>query len=100
MARLDVFAMPGGRPGYVLDVQADLLSDLRTRTVIPLLPANAAPRPIADLNPVLTIGGAPHILLTQAIASIPLRELTHFVTRLPDQHDTVVRALDVLLLGF
>ena len=42
MARFDVYANPG-KAGYVLDVQADLLSALNTRIVVPLMPAHAAP---------------------------------------------------------
>ncbi len=38
MARFDVYAMPGQRPGYLLDVQANLLDRLDTRGVIPLFP--------------------------------------------------------------
>jgi hypothetical protein len=36
-----VFALKSG--GYVLDCQADLLSDLNTRFVVPLLPESKAP---------------------------------------------------------
>ncbi len=101
MARLDVHPMPGkGRDGYVLDVQADLLSHLTTRTVVPLLPEDAAPKPISDLNPVFEIRGKRHVMVTQAIASIPGRELKRSILSLIDQHDTIIRALDTLLLGF
>jgi hypothetical protein len=41
MARFEVFANPGGA-GYVLDVQADVLSELNTRIVAPLLPSDAS----------------------------------------------------------
>lgn len=41
MARYDVYANPGG--GYVLDVQADLLDELKTRIVIPLIIKDMAP---------------------------------------------------------
>lgn len=101
MARLDVHLIPGkGRDGYVLDVQADLLSHLTTRTVVPLLPEDAAPKPISDLNPVFEIRGKRHVMVTQAIASIPGRELKRSVLSLTDQHDVIIRALDTLLLGF
>jgi len=92
--------MPGGQPGYVVDVQADLLSDLVTRTVLPLLPEGDAPRPISELNPIFEIDGRRHVLLTQAIASIPGRELKKAVGSLSNHHDQIARALDVLLLGF
>ena len=55
MARFEVFANPGGA-GYVLDVQADVLSELNTRIVVPLLPLTQAPVPADRLNPVFNIG--------------------------------------------
>jgi len=101
MARLDVHPMPGkGKDGYLLDVQADLLSHLATRTVVPLLPEEAAPKPISELNPVFEVRGKRHVMLTQAIASVPGRELKRAVASLTGQHDAVTRALDILLLGF
>lgn len=100
MARLEVYRMPGSAgTGYVLDVQANLLSHLSTRAVVPLLPQVGAPTPIRDLNPLFDIGGEPHIMLTQAIASVPVKELRHSVAALDDRHDEVTRALDVLFAG-
>jgi toxin CcdB len=101
MARLDVHPMPGAAPvGYVLNVQADLLSHLATRTVVPLLPEESAPKPISDLNPIFEIEGKRHVMVTQAIASIPRRELKRTVASLAQDHDRVTRALDILLVGF
>jgi len=40
------------------------------------------------------------VIVTQAIASIPGRELKRSVALLNDQHDQITRALDTLLLGF
>lgn len=49
MPRLDVHLMPGnGRVGYVVNVQADLLTHLATRTVVPLLSESTAPKPIIE----------------------------------------------------
>lgn len=50
MARFDVYQNPDGQ-GALLDVQADLLSQLNTRVVVPLLPASYAPIPAKHLNP-------------------------------------------------
>ena len=101
MPRLDVHEVSGDvRGSYVLDIQANLLSDLATRVVVPLVPEDAAPVAIRDLNPVLDVDGKPYVMLTQALASVPRRELKHAVGSLMDQHDVVARALDVLLLGF
>ena len=101
MARLDVHTMPGkAREGYVLDVQAELLSHLATRTVVPLLLEDSAPKPISELNPVFETRGKRYVMVTQAIASILGWELKRAVTSLTTQHDVVTRALDTLLLGF
>ncbi|MFC3127403.1 CcdB family protein [Pseudoroseomonas globiformis] len=100
MARLDFHPMPGGGAGYVLDVQAELLDHLATRVVVPLLPAQSAPAPISELNPVFEIGGERHVMLTQALAAIPLRELKRPAGSLAERHDAVTRALDTLLIGF
>jgi toxin CcdB len=70
MARFEVFANPGGA-GYVLDVQADVLSELNTRIVAPLLPLTQAPVPADRLNPVFEIGDAPHVMVTQFMAAVP-----------------------------
>jgi len=39
-------------------------------------------------------------MVTQAIASIPGRELKRSVASLNSQHNQITRALDILLLGF
>ena len=46
------------------------------------------------------IGGKRHVMVTQAIASIPGRELKRAVASLAEEHDRVTRALDTLLVGF
>lgn len=99
MSRLDVHPMPDGAAGYVVNVQADLLSQIATRTVIPLLPEADAPKPISGLNPVFDIEGKRHVLITQAIASIRGHELKRTVCSLDEHHDQIVRALDLLLVG-
>ena len=101
MARLDVYPMPGrsaGR-GYVVDVQARLLDHLATRAVVPLLPQTAGPPPIRDLNPMFDIDGVPHVMITQAIATVPVRDLKRAVTSLAMHRDEITRALDILLTG-
>jgi toxin CcdB len=83
-----------------MDVQAKLLDHLATRVVVPLVPEPDAPKPIKELNPIFDVDGVSHVMLTQALASIPARELKRAVTSLDSEHDQVTRALDVLLLGY
>lgn len=84
----------------MLDVQADLLAHLATRVVVPLLPEDAAPPPISDLNPVFEVKGRRHVMVTQALSAVPVRELRRAVTSLDAQHDAITHALDLLLVGF
>jgi len=101
MARLDIYAMPGapGR-GYVVDIQNELLDELRTRVVVPLLPIGVTSPPVRDLNPVFDFGGGPHVFVTQALASVPARELRSCVGSLRGEHDVITRALNILLIAY
>ena len=100
MARLDAHPMPGKGDGYVIDVQAELLSHLSTRIVVPLLPEGKVPQPITELNPIFEIDGKRHVMVTQALSAVSGRELKRAVFSLAAQHDQVTRALDTLLVGF
>jgi toxin CcdB len=101
MGRFDVYATPGrDGTGYVLDVQADLLRDLNTRVVVPLLPPDVAPKPARSLNPAFDIDGRSHLMLTQFIAAVPAKELGEPVLSLEAHSDDIMRALDMLLIGF
>jgi toxin CcdB len=100
MARLDVYPMPGNRPGFVVDVQTQFLDHLATRAVVPLIQRDRVPPPVKDLNPVFDVAGGAYVLVTQAIASVPAKELKTPVASLGNRHDDVTRALDILLIGF
>lgn len=61
---------------YLLDIQSDLLSELRTTVVIPLSPAKiAAPMSLTRLNPSFTLDGETFIVITQDIAGIDRNQL-------------------------
>ena len=100
MARLDVYPMPRGGKGWLLDVQADVLERLSTRTVVPLLPEARNQSQIKGLNPVFLIAGEEAVMVTQAIATIPRAELRQPVASLDRKYDQIARALDLLLTGF
>lgn len=100
MARFDVYARPGGGAGYVLDVQADVLSGLNTRIVVPLFRVADAPIPAKQLNPVFEIGTDPHVMVTQFMAAIPRALLRNPVTTLDDHDAEIMAALDLVLVGF
>lgn len=99
MARFDVHRAVGG-PGYLLDVQADVLRHLTTRVVVPLLPLDMAPSPAKRLNLTFTIRGGSYMMTTQFMATVPLRELGEVVASLESHHFEIVQALDFLFGGY
>ena len=98
MARFDVYRQPGGG-GYLLDCQADILSILNTRFVVPLLPPEEAPLASARLNPAFTIEDRPVVMYTQFAASVPASDLRARVCSLADEDIAIMNALDMLLTG-
>jgi toxin CcdB len=104
MARFQVYAnadagADAGKGGYLLDVQANLLSHLTTCVVVPLLPLNAAPQPAKVLNPVFDIDGSPCLMATQFMAAVPRRVMGQEVLSLREETDSIVAALDCLFQG-
>ena len=99
MPRLDLYPMPGRAAGYVVDVQADLLRDMSTRVVIPLVPRTMMRASITSLNPPLQIAGEAWVLLPQQIATVSLRALGETVGTLADQGERITRAIDFLFGG-
>ncbi|HTP83027.1 MAG TPA: CcdB family protein [Alphaproteobacteria bacterium] len=98
MAQFDVFLSPTGR-GYVLDVQADLLRDLKTRLVVPLMLVADAPPALKRLHPQFEIAGRRTMMATQFMAAIPADELQNFVASLASERYAIIGAIDFLLGG-
>jgi len=98
MAKFDVFRRRTGT-GYLLDCQADLLKQLNTRFVVPLLPAESAPRPAARLNPTFQLEGQSYVMMTQFAAAVLISELGEKVGSLIDRDVEISNALDILISG-
>lgn len=98
MARFDVYR---GRisGGLLLDCQSDLLDQLDTRVVVPLLPATAMIA-ATRLNPVFEIEGDRYMMQTALILAMPLNRLSSPVTSMADRHFDILSALDMLISGF
>ncbi|MDO9488591.1 MAG: CcdB family protein [Sphingomonadaceae bacterium] len=99
MAKYDVYRHPSGN-GYLVDCQANLLSDFNTRFVVPLLSATETRPRAPRLNPVLDVDGEPHILVTQFAGSIAVRLLGEPVASLIDEDLKINNAIDMLLSGY
>ena len=96
-AQFGVHRTGGGT--LVVVVQSDLLADISTRVVVPLVEPEAPGAQIRRLNPILPLGDRNVMLLTQQIATLTSRELGAAVGSLSHVRDDIVRAIDTLLSG-
>lgn len=98
MARFDVHR--DGRGRLLLNVQSDLLPEMGTRLVVPLLRPEELPAPLKRLHPMVRFGGTDLILATHLMAAVPLRSLGRPLESLDNQYDTIKSAIDMAFNGF
>jgi toxin CcdB len=65
----------------VVVVQSDLLDAMRTRVVVPLVPAGMAGRPMRGLNPEIGFAEEAVVLMPQLAATLTIAELGRPVAR-------------------
>jgi toxin CcdB len=83
---------------YLLDIQSNLLDDLRTTVVIPLCASSFAGKAaITKLCPVLEIEGKSFVALTQQIAGIDRKSLGKEVCDLSRHRSEIISALDFVI---
>ncbi|MDP1932401.1 MAG: CcdB family protein [Gammaproteobacteria bacterium] len=85
---------------YLLDIQSDLLSELRTTVVIPLTPSKlAAAMSLTQLNPTIVIDGKNFTVMTQEIAGVDRNQLGAQAYNLSSYRSEIIAALDFVLSG-
>lgn len=85
---------------YLLDIQSNLLSDLRTTVVIPLCATKLAGKAaITKLCPIVEIEGKSFIALTQQLAGIDRHSLGQGVCDLSQYRSEIIAALDFIISG-
>ena len=85
---------------YLLDVQADILDNLPTRVVVPLVKSSLLKKVAPVLNPILKIASAEVVMVTPQIAGVPVRILGKRVSSLKEERKTIIAALDMLVVGY
>ena len=104
MAQYDVYANPNPRSReqvpFVVDIQSDLLSAMRTRLVMPLTRV-AVDVPFSPrlLSPQLTVDGERLALAPQATAGMDARLLKQPVASLAAHAGEIRDALDAVISG-
>ncbi len=85
---------------YLLDIQSNLLDELRTTVVIPLCPVLlAGAAVITKLCPVVEIESRKYLLLTQQIAGIDRKTLGKKTCDLAKYRQEIMAALDFIVSG-
>jgi len=101
MAQFDVYrSTRTPRIPLLVDIQADFLSRLVTRVVVPLTPLGKfGARPITRLHPVVVVGDDDYVLLASELAAVPASALRTKAGSLVADRAKVIAALDLLFTG-
>ncbi|WP_374405690.1 CcdB family protein [Pelagerythrobacter sp.] len=99
MAKFDVYRLRENSM-LVVDCQADVLDDLKTRFVVPLFSAEAGVARSMRLNPTVEFEGAAYTVAPQGAATLTLAELGPPIGSLAEHDLTIGNALDMLISGF
>ena len=104
MAQFDVYENQNpetkGSIPYLLDLQADLLDNLTTRVVVPLIAVDAMGNAARYLNPQFKIKRTAVIMSTAELAGVNLHVLGSRVCSLKEHRTEIIAALDFLFTGF
>lgn len=101
--QFDVVANPdpletAHRP-YLVNLQSDLVSELTSTVVAPLVPRGQM-KGARRLNPVVTVNGAEFWLATHELFAIDRRMLSHgTIVNLSNDRDAIIGALDIVFTG-
>lgn len=87
------------RAPYLLVLQSDLLRDLATVVVAPLIEEGRFGKPATVLNPVFEIEGNRVVLSVTELAGISRRDLGGYVTSLGQARQELIAAIDLLFTG-
>lgn len=104
MAQFDVYSNPDPDTNktypYFVDLQAEIIADLSTRVVAPLVSRDELRHaPLQVLCPEVDVKGARYVLMTHQLASIPVPSNLSPVASLREQRYELLNALDFLITG-
>ena len=101
MAQFNVYENLNSRTNeeipFLLDIQNDILKNLSTRVVIPLV-LNMQPAKI--LNPQFEINDLTVTMSTAELAGMSTRHLGSTICSVEDKRDEIISAVDFMITGF
>jgi toxin CcdB len=99
MAQFDVYRSLSPAAAYVIDLQDEVVDDLATRVVAPLVAMDDVPHRMKIINPVLRIDGTEYVLMTHLLAAIPVSFLQNRIFSASGQRDEIIASVDFLVTG-
>ena len=99
MARFHVYNLMHS-DAFALDLQSDLHGELTTRIMAPMLPLEALPKIMRQLNPQFVINDVRYVMATQFIGAVSTKEIGVVAADLTSDSDRIVAAVDFLFQGF
>jgi toxin CcdB len=103
MARFDIYrpAKKSSRVAFLLDVQADGLSDsLKSRVVVPLVLVTQTLPAARRLHPEFSIEGKLYAAIAPELSGVPVEFLGVKVMSAAERHFEIVDALDFVFQGY
>ena len=100
MAKFDIYKSSYGGAALLLDLQDDILGDVSTRVVAPLVSRDEIPKRMKILNPLISVGSNEYVLMTHLLAAIPASSLKEKIGSALTQRDDIIASLDFLFTGF
>ena len=101
MAQFDVYRnnnlLSSEEIPYLIDIQAELLSHLSTRVVIPF---SSKAKALRHLNPIFVIESKEVVLMTQEMAGVQQSALGQKVISLSEYRSDIIAAIDFMISGF
>lgn len=101
MAQFDVYTNTNEKTSqeipYLLDIQNDILKNLNTRVVVPLVKNQ---QKITHLTPTFVINETEVLMLTSQLAGVSTGILGEKVTNLEEKRNEILGALDFMISGF
>jgi toxin CcdB len=99
MARFHVYRLLSDNI-LAIDLQSDLLGDLKSRVMAPLYLLEETPWFFQRLTPKFVIEGQTHIVAIQRMAAVSCHEIGEEVADFSSDSDIIIRSLDFLFQGY
>lgn len=100
--QFDVYVTPGRAREffpYLVNVQSDLVSEFKTRYVVPLLPLASDALAVRRANPLVEFAEREFLFVANQLANIDRQRLGSPVGNLARHRDEMIAAIDFMLAG-